>query len=145
MSIGEKALPILNVLWNEQEYWRKNYCYPSQMRIVQELREKCSVRKSRRTLNRWLRKLEDRQIIRRTRRLKHHPIKGLMFKSTLYHITFLGFNLLYRAGFMSGKRYRSKLAAFREQERIRKEKPESDMPSGFGTVYPPPEVNLKTF
>lgn len=145
MNLSLHGIAVLTVLKDEMDYWKKSYCYPSQMRITRELAEKVSVHRSRRTVNRWLRKLEEAQIIRRQRRLKHHPIKGLMFKSTLYYIGWLGYELLRHWGKISMNEYRQKMAELREKERIRKEKPESETPSGLASLFSAPTVNLKTF
>ena len=46
------------------------------------------------TLNRWLRVIEDKGYIIRTRRIKRDPERGIIFKSTLYKITLLGYRAL---------------------------------------------------
>jgi len=56
------------------------------------------IKKSRATLNRWLRVIQDDKYLIRRRRVKRHPVYGLMFKSTLYKITIKGLRLLSRFG-----------------------------------------------
>uniref|UniRef100_A0A6M3MDA7 Uncharacterized protein n=1 Tax=viral metagenome TaxID=1070528 RepID=A0A6M3MDA7_9ZZZZ len=57
-----------------------------------------NIRKSRATLNRWLRVIQDDKYLIRRRRIKKDPRYGLMFKSTLYKITIKGLRLLSRFG-----------------------------------------------
>jgi len=61
----------------------KNYSFASQATILEHMSRRWSVRRSRRTLNRWLRVLEDGGFIRRIRRHKPNPDGGIIFHTTI--------------------------------------------------------------
>lgn len=61
----------------------KNYSFASQETILEHMSRQWGVRRSRRTLNRWLRVLEDAKCIRRVRRHKVIPHGGIIFHSTI--------------------------------------------------------------
>lgn len=65
---------------------RKHYSFPSQEKIRELARRWCGIRLSRRQLNRHLNALHRDLWITRTRRLQYHKRKGLLFRSTLYHL-----------------------------------------------------------
>jgi len=56
------------------------------------------VTRSRATLNRWLRVLEDEGYIKRVRRHRKDPLRGYIFKSSLYTITLKGYKKLWSLG-----------------------------------------------
>ncbi len=89
---------ILSVIFYLSEKYEKLYCYPSQLKILELLKEYRGIKRCRRTLNRWMRYAEDNGFIKRIRRIKRDPVKGFMFKSTLYKITYKGYKLLLSYG-----------------------------------------------
>lgn len=93
-----KANDILGTLFALFREYKMDYCYPSQKKLLYLLDtyHKCKI--SIATLNRWLRAVEDEGYIRRTRRIKRHPKWGMIFKSTLYHISNKGFYKLEALG-----------------------------------------------
>lgn len=98
MQVIQKAHPLLITLVKIQRKYDKDYSWPSQLKLLELMDLRQGIKKSRATLNRWLRVIqEDRYLIRR-RRVKKHPRYGLMFKSTLYKITIKGYRLLARGG-----------------------------------------------
>lgn len=98
MLTRQKAHPILLALLKVQQKYNNDYSWPSQQRLLELLDSRQGVKKSRATLNRWLRVIEDDKYILRRRRLKRHPLYGLLFKSTLYKITIKGYRLLHAFG-----------------------------------------------
>lgn len=101
MKISRKALPILSVLTKLNTHFGKLYCFPSQEKLLELLQKFCSLNISRRQLNYDLKAICDHGLIRRTRRHRRSKIKGMEFHSTLYEISFLGYNLLVRSGVIS--------------------------------------------
>ena len=91
-------LPVLSTLFGVSRKYKKYYSFPSQKKICQLLSSHQGVDRSRRTLNRWLRCLEDEGIIRRRRRIRLDKKLGMVFQSTLYMITKKGYKLLYKCG-----------------------------------------------
>jgi len=98
MQVNVKAAPIIVLLFKIMEKNKKDYCFPSQKKILELLDIRQGIKQSRATLNRWLRVIEDSGYIVRRRRIKKDPVRGLMFKSTLYFITLKGCKLLTRMG-----------------------------------------------
>ncbi len=98
MHTNVKAAPIIILLFKIMEKNKKDYCFPSQKKILELLDIRQNIKQSRATLNRWLRVIEDAGYIVRRRRIKKDPIKGMMFKSTLYFMTLKGIHLLRRMG-----------------------------------------------
>ena len=98
MNERQKAHPLLLTLVKIQRKYNKDYSWPSQLKLM-ELMGLCqNIKKSRATINRWLRLVQDGKYVIRRRRIKKHRIYGLMFKSTLYKITIKGYRLLSRFG-----------------------------------------------
>ncbi|HUU41408.1 MAG TPA: hypothetical protein VMW42_10750 [Desulfatiglandales bacterium] len=94
MQTIQKAHPILVTLLKIQRKYGKDYSWPSQKKML-ELLEKCQgLKKSRATLNRWLAQAQGEKYFLRRRRIKRHPVHGLVFKSSLYKITIKGYRLL---------------------------------------------------
>jgi DNA-binding transcriptional ArsR family regulator len=98
MDIAQKAHPLLLTLVKIQRKNDKDYSYPAQLKFLELMAMYQNIKKSRATLNRWLRVVEDGKYIIRRRRIKRDPRYGLMFKSTLYKITIKGYRLLSRFG-----------------------------------------------
>ena len=121
MKISRKALPLLLTLHKLNKHFNKLYCFPSQDKLLSLLGKFTSLNISRRQLNYDLKALELSQIIiriRRHRKTRHH---GMEFRSTLYEITGIGYNLLFRAQVISFKVFRGILAriqnALKKKER----------------------------
>lgn len=123
-NLGLFSLSILTVLGNEMEYWGKTRVFPSHKRIRNEMKEKCSVTKSERTVNRWLAMMEAAGLIRRNKRHRWTPANGWEFRSSLYEITMLGWNLLFRQGVWTRNKYNSLVqkakSTFRKSKKPRK-------------------------
>lgn len=98
MNERQKAHPLLLTLVKIQRKYNKDYSWPSQEKIIELLDIRQGVKKSRATINRWLRVIEDSKYLIRRRRIKRHPLHGLVFKSTLYKIPIKGYRLLARFG-----------------------------------------------
>lgn len=94
----QKAHPILITLVKIQRKYNKDYSFPSQLKLLELMDIRQGVKKSRATINRWLRVIEDSKYLIRRRRIKRHPRYGLMIKSTLYKVTIKGYSLLSRFG-----------------------------------------------
>lgn len=77
---------ILSILNQVAKKYKKGYCYPSQEHILRLLAQFYGVAICRRTLNRWLRILEDCQYIQRVRRIRKLDNGQLRFNSTLYKL-----------------------------------------------------------
>ena len=98
MDITRKAHPVLIVLLSIQRKYGKDYSFPSQKKLLSLLDTRLGVKRSRSTLNRWLRVMEDNKLSLRRKRVRRDPVHGLMFKSTLHKITIKGFYLLQAFG-----------------------------------------------
>jgi len=94
----KQALPILATLNAVNKKHGKLYCYPAQLTIMNLLAVYHDTNIAIATLNRWLRDLEDKGYILRTRRIRKDKRRGIMFRSTLYKITILGYSTLKAAG-----------------------------------------------
>lgn len=96
MQAACKALPILSILSGLSRHFGKNYCYPSQQKILALLANRLGVFMSIASLNRHFRVIVESGFVKRTRRIRRDPIKGMMFLSTLYEISRKGYGLLAR-------------------------------------------------
>uniref|UniRef100_A0A6H1ZPY9 Uncharacterized protein n=1 Tax=viral metagenome TaxID=1070528 RepID=A0A6H1ZPY9_9ZZZZ len=94
MDVRQKAHPILLTLVKIQRKYKKDYSWPAQLKLLELIKIYQGYKKSKATLNRWLRVIQDDKYLIRRRRVKKHPVYGLMFKSTLYKITIKGYRLL---------------------------------------------------
>jgi len=94
----KQAIPILATLNALNKKYGKLYCYPSQLKIMWLLSLYQDTNIAIATLNRWLRDLEDKGYIKRTRRIWRDKRRGIMFKSTLYKITIQGYQALKSTG-----------------------------------------------
>lgn len=97
-KLGIKSLPVLICLASDMMYWRKARVFPAHKRILNELREKISIRRTARSLMRWMKLMEGSGLIHRTKRHRFTVKNGWEFRSSLYGITQQGWNLLVRAG-----------------------------------------------
>lgn len=122
MKLSKKALPILAVLNKLNQHFGKLYCFPSQEKILELLVKFCSHKISRRQLNYDLAAIENHGLIRRVRRHRRSKKRGMEFRSTLYEISYLGFNLLMRAGILTWKTLKGIKAAI-EAKKLEKKKP----------------------
>jgi DNA-binding transcriptional regulator YhcF (GntR family) len=100
-KINAKAFPILCNFYNLQTYFNKKYSFPSQQKIIQLINMKYGVEISIATLNRWLKEMEKRGLIKRKRRIRRSEVYGMMFKSTLYTIGRKGYIILRNAGILA--------------------------------------------
>ncbi|HUU53175.1 MAG TPA: hypothetical protein VMW44_00875 [Candidatus Bathyarchaeia archaeon] len=98
MNTQTKAIPLLSILYGLSRYHLKDYCYPSQAKFKDLLHDRLNVGISIATLNRWLRVVEDAGYIKRKRRIRKDKVLGLIFKSTLYFLTYKGYVLLAKQG-----------------------------------------------
>jgi hypothetical protein len=78
------SLQLLHALYAIAAKYGKSYCYPSQEKILELLKEHYDISISRRTLNRWLAFLEGEGYIFRTRRHSRGKDGQIHFQSTLY-------------------------------------------------------------
>ena len=78
------SLQLLHALYAIAAKYGKSYCYPSQDKILELLKNHYDISISRRTLNRWLAFLEGEGYIFRTRRHTRGTDGEISFKSTLY-------------------------------------------------------------
>jgi len=97
MVTPQKAEPLLRILLKVQRKYKKHYSFPSQLKIMELLERFAGYTKSRATINRWLRVIEDEGYLKRTRRIRTTPEHGLEFNSTMYSITLKGLYCLRRA------------------------------------------------
>ncbi len=112
------AFPILCTINGLNRKYGKNYCYPSQKRFLWLMKTFYKVKRSRATLNRWLRVMEDEGYIKRVRRHTKDEIRGYLFKSSLYSITHKGYLKLKAMGidvFKQLKEIRDKILRSREK------------------------------
>lgn len=89
---------VLSVLHGLNKAYNKLYCYPSQVKILTLLCNFQDIHIAIATLNRWLRDMEEKGYIIRIRRIKKDKRRGILFKSTLYKITVLGYHALKQTG-----------------------------------------------
>lgn len=80
----------------------KKYCYPSQDKIVEILSKFYKVDISRRSLNRWLRYLEDEGYFERRRRITMGDDGRFHFRSTIYILKGKLFKMAHRFGQLLG-------------------------------------------
>lgn len=95
IQLAELYLPVLLHI---QRAHKKDYCFPAQLTILAKLKQYRYIEKSRATLNRGLRRLEDEGYLIRRRRIKRHPIHGIEFHSTLYMLPLKALYALRRMG-----------------------------------------------
>lgn len=98
MNESQKAHPLLLTLVKIQRKYLKDYSWPSQEKIIELMNIRQGIKKSRATLNRWLRVIQDSKYLIRRRRIRRDPKMGMIFRSTLYKVTIKGYRLLARFG-----------------------------------------------
>jgi len=81
----------------------KRYCFPSQAKLCEILGKYYGNPIHRRALNYHLRHLEDREYIKRKRRIKRDQNGKMIFASTLYFLTKRGYRFLARLANLSKK------------------------------------------
>ena len=94
-----KAEPLLRLIFQTCNYYKKHYCYPSQLTLMGWLEAYYDIKISIATLNRWLRATEDLGFITRRRRIKRDPRRGMLFQSTMYFLRVKGLFHLKRLGY----------------------------------------------
>jgi len=105
----KETLLICSILWDKCQYYQNHYINPSQETWRKWLRNQGGLDISRRTLNRYFKSAANRMQLIRIRRIKHHPIKGMVFLTTLYSISYLGLLLLYQTGRITWQQLRDYL------------------------------------
>jgi len=85
---------ILEILMALMKQFGKNYCFPSQAKILELLEKIHGIKIQRRALNYALRDLVDEGLIKRTRRIAKGSGGLLIFKSTIYAFAQLGYRML---------------------------------------------------
>jgi len=133
MKLSRKALPVLAVLFRLNKYYGKLYCFPSQEKLLELLGKFCSLHISRRQLNYDLLVMSSYGLIRRVRRHRKTRSRGMEFRSTLYEISLLGYNLMQRAGLVTWRVLRSIRASLRAKV-MEKEHPCAEIGSKPGLV-----------
>lgn len=102
-------LNILEILLALMQKFGKNYCFPSQYKILELLKTHHGVTISRRALNYHLRDLEDAGLIDRKSRIRRGPRGELVFNSSLYFLKKLGYaflNKIIRLGSLTASVFR---------------------------------------
>lgn len=127
MQVATKALPILSIISGLSRHFGKNYCFPSQQKILELLAERLGVFMSIATLNRHFRVIVKSGFIKRTRRIRRDRVKGMMFLSTLYEISRKGYGLLARFRNGVGK----KIKRLKRSLRVELKKGVSDLKGCF--------------
>ena len=113
MTLVECSEHILVTLLKTQRAYKKDYSFPSQKTIMSNMEKYRRVKKSKATLNRRLRRTEDERLVIRKRRIKRHPVQGLMFDSTMYFIQIRGYQMLARLGYNVAIEIKNLIAALR--------------------------------
>jgi len=111
LQASVKAIPLLSLFHALNTKYDKDYCFPAQLTILSLLKDRQGFQKSRATLNRWLRVIEDDRYIKRKRRIKRHKVYGMVFHSTLYKITRKGYFFMARIGINVSKEIARIIAA----------------------------------
>lgn len=116
MEITGNQLFIINTLVEISKKYKKHYCFPSQKTLLNTLDKFYNIKRSLSTLNRWLRILEDKELIKRVRRLKRQSDNSIHFKSTIYFVMGKGVDALHRCGF---KMWDQLLERWKKAKRLR--------------------------
>jgi len=124
---------FLLLLWDKMEHFKRHYIFPSQLTLGKWLCNQGGLDVSRRTLNRYLRNLQNRQIIGRIRRVKRDPIKGMQFASTLYSIGFAGLTKLVMLGVITFKQMREYMRNSKPFVSRQPKRPSNDFVPGGGS------------
>lgn len=94
-EIAEKLVPMY--LGIEKKYF-KDYSYASQKTQLRLLESRHGYKKSRATLGRWEKRLEEEGYIIRIQRIKKHPKYGMVFKSTVIYLSVKALHYARRLG-----------------------------------------------
>ncbi len=136
---GSKVdLKICVMLWDKCRHFKNHYIYPSQETWVKWLRNQGGLEVSRRTINRYFRELQNRMQINRIRRVKHDPIKGMLFLTTLYSLNWLGIKLLVMNGIITrdeGREYLKNCIQFKARVHRKQKRGISPGEPGFLKNY----------
>lgn len=92
-GVGEA---ILSTYFGVAGKYQKPYCYPSQRHTLRLLKKYHKIDISVRTLNRYLRKMEDQTFIGRTRRHREGKDGKIIFNTTLTHLRARAFDWAFR-------------------------------------------------
>jgi len=112
-SIMEKAGIVLPLLHGLGKSFGKDYCYPSQKKILQLVKKRYGCERCRRSLNYWLAAFTEAGLLKRVRRHRNDGALGMIFQSTMYFITLRGYKFLRTLGinvFRDLKAIKSKMA-----------------------------------
>ncbi len=138
MDAATKAMSLLTLLNGLSNFHKKKYCYPSQKKILALLADRQDIKISIATLNRRLLSTETAGYIRRIRRIRRDPKKGIIFQSTVYVIKHMGYLLLSRLGVPCWQVLK-KIASYRK----------TNGPKAFKNGHPEPTkakgINFKNF
>ena len=138
MRGNKEALLICTILWDKCEFFHNHYINPSQHTWLKWLRNQGGLDISRRTLNRYFKAASSRMQIGRIRRIKHHPLKGMVFLTTLYSLSFLGLMLLYQTGRITWQQLQTHITNSTPFNKRQKKKLKKgitpDMPGFYPTV-----------
>lgn len=85
---------LLAILYGICDIQHKTYCFASQQYLLKCLKERNVAERSRSTLTRWERILEDTKYIRRQRRSRPHRTLGHLFQSSLIFVLSKGWDTL---------------------------------------------------
>ncbi len=112
-SVMEKAGIVLPLLHGLGKSFGKDYCYPSQKKILQLIKIRYSCERCRRTLNYWLAAFTEDGLLKRVQRHRNDGTLGMIFQSTMYFISLKGYKFLRTLGinvFRDLKAIKSKMA-----------------------------------
>ncbi len=84
MAYDNTDILIVKTINGFRKTFGKNYCFPTQKKILDKLKEYHGITICRRTLNYHLRKIEDLEVIKRTKRHYRGTLGNLICRSTLY-------------------------------------------------------------
>lgn len=112
IEVAERILPVYLAI---QRAHGKDYSFASQITLLEKLYKYRGIGKSRATLNRWLRRLQDEGYLNRIRRIKKDPVHGMIFKSTICQIKMKGYHVLRRLGISVWKEMKDLLAKLKNK------------------------------
>lgn len=127
-SFMEKAGIVLPLLHGLGLSFGKQYCYPSQKKILQLIKKRYSCERCRRTLNYWLAAFTEEGLLKRVRRHRNDGELGMIFQSTMYFITLKGYKFIRTLG----------INVFRDLKAIK-----SEMAERFKSKYIKGKKNIK--
>jgi len=107
-SLKETHL-LTEEMWNKLKHFDGHYLWPSQDTWCNWLTVRVGWRPHVRTINRWFSRAEKTGHLMRIRRVKRDPIKGHIFLTTLYALSFSGLIYLVKKGMMTWAQLREYL------------------------------------